>query len=67
MIIRSPVEKWCIDLAGSFPKRTRGHLYIMTAICAFSKFIILVPLRDKTAVTVAKAIMDNVFMKFDAG
>ena len=39
----------------------------MTAICAFSKFIILIPLRNKTAVTVAKAIMDNVFMKFGAG
>ena len=39
----------------------------MTAIHTFFKFIILVPLRDKTAITIAKAIMNNVFTKFDAG
>jgi len=38
----------------------------MTAICAFSKFIILVPLRDKCAITVAKAIWNNVFLKYGA-
>jgi hypothetical protein len=39
----------------------------MTAICTFSKFTILAPLRDKTAITVAKAIMEHVFTKFGCG
>ena len=67
MITGSPVERWRIDLAGPFPKSTRGHLYIMIAICAFSKFIFLAPLCDKNAITVVKAIMDNVFLKFSGG
>src|SRR5260370_16950064 len=29
--------------------------------------MILVPLRDKTAISVAKAIMENVFLRFGAG
>jgi len=55
------------DLAGPFPKSTKGHTYILTAICAFTKFIILVPLRDKTAISVAKAIFEKVFLRFGAG
>jgi len=31
-----------------------------------TKFIILVPLRDKTAISVAKAIFEKVFLKFGA-
>ena len=67
MTMGSPVERFCIDLAGPFPKSSSGHVYIMKAICAFSKFTILVPLRDKTAITVAKAIMEHVFTKFGCG
>ena len=67
MVIGSPFERWGIDLAGPFPKSNGGHLYILTAICVFSKYIVLRPLRDKQATTVAKAIFENVFMKFGAG
>jgi len=67
MVLGAPVERWSIDLARKFPQSSTGYLYIMTAICAFSKFIVLVPLRDKTAMTVATAIYDHVFLKYGAG
>jgi len=67
LLTGSPVERWACDLAGPFPKSTKGHTYILTAICAFTKFIILVPLRDKTAISVAKAIFEKVFLRFGAG
>jgi len=67
LLTRSPVEKWACDLAGPFPKSTKGHTYILTAICGFTKFIILVPLRDKTGIFVAKAIFEKVFLRFGAG
>jgi len=67
LLTGSPVERWACDLAGPFPKSTKGHAYILTAICAFTKYIILVPLRDKTAIFVAKAIFEKVFLKFGAG
>jgi len=63
----APVERWACDLAGPFPKSTKGHVYILTAICVFSKYIVLVPLRDKKAITVARAIYERVFLKYGAG
>jgi len=64
LLTGSPVERWACDLAGPFPRSTKGHTYILTAICAFTKFIILVP---QNAIFVAKAIFEKVFLKFGAG
>jgi len=67
LLTGAPVERWACDLAGPFPKSTKGHVYILTAICVFSKYIILVPLRDKKAITVANAVYVRVFLKYGAG
>ena len=42
-------------------------MYILTAVCMFSKYIVLVSLRDKTAAMVARAIMHQKFLRFGAG
>jgi len=67
MVMGAPVERWSVDLAGPFVKSSQGFVYILTAICAFTKFIVLVPLRDKTAIAVARAIWEEVFLKYGAG
>jgi len=67
LLTGSPVERWACDLAGPFPKSTKGHVYILTAICTFTRFIILVPLKDKTTISVATAIFEKIFLKFRAG
>jgi len=67
LLTGAPVERWACDLAGPFPKSTKEHVYILTAICVFSKYIILVPLRDKKAITVANVIYERVFLKYGAG
>src|SRR2546425_2788438 len=66
MLVGSPWSRIQIDLSGPFPKSSNGYNYIMTNICAFTKYIILVPLRDKCAITVAKAIWTHVFLKYGA-
>jgi len=67
LLTGAPIERWACDLAGPFPKSTKGHVYILTAICVFTKYIVLFPLRDKKARTVAKAIYERVFLKYGAG
>src|SRR6266516_5056940 len=62
-----PCELWCIDLAGDYVKTFTGYKYIFTALDSFSKFIVLVPLRDKKAITVATAFWNHVFIKFGIG
>jgi len=69
LLTGAPVERWgwACDLARPFLMSTKGHVYILTASCVFSKYIILVLLRDKKAITVANAIYERVFLKYGAG
>ena len=67
MVLGAPVERWVCDLAGPFPISSHGHVYILTAVCVFSKYIVLVPLSDKSTSSVARAIMHHVFLKYGAG
>ena len=66
LTLGAPVERWACDLAGRFPKFSSGNVYILTAVCVFTKFIVLVSLRDKMAISVARALMKQVFLKFGA-
>ena len=62
-----PTEPWetlAIDLL-QLPLTTEGHKYLLVAIDHFSRFSILVPLTDKTATSVARALIDEVFCKFN--
>ena len=45
----------------------KGHVYIFTCVDVFFKFIVLVALRDKHAITVACAIMHQVFLRYGPG
>ncbi len=47
------------------PTSGEGHQYLLVAIDHFSRYSILVPLKDKTATTVATAFIDNVFYPFN--
>jgi len=63
MLVGGPGERFQIDLCGPFPM-SNGFKYTFTAICPFSKFGICVPIRNKEASTVAKAIVDQIFLKW---
>src|SRR2546425_805570 len=67
MTMGSPFERWSCDLAGPFPRSHNGFVYILTAVCVFSKFLILIPLRDKSAIAVAHALWKYVFLQFGVG
>ena len=64
-VLDAPVDCWACDLAGPFPT-SRGNVYTLTAICVFTKYMILIPIQNKTAITVARAIMHHVFLKYGA-
>ena len=63
----APVECWACDLAGPFPVSTKGYVYILTTLCIFFKYIVLVPLREKYAIRMARAIMTYVFLRYGVG
>ena len=51
-----------IDLTGPHPTSRQGHVYILTAIDAYTRYLVAVPLRNKTAVSVANALVEHVFL-----
>ena len=57
-------ERLSIDLTGPHPRSRRGHVYILTVVCPFSKFCECLPLSNKEAVTVARALVDEVFCRY---
>jgi hypothetical protein len=57
------MDRLAVDLTGPHPSSTKGYVYILTAIDVFSRFLVAVPLRNKTAQTVADALYRNVFCK----
>jgi transposase InsO family protein len=53
-----------VDLTGPHIPSRQGATYILTAIDAFTRFLVAVPLRDKRAITVAEALVDRVILPF---
>ena len=59
------MQRLHIDLMGPLLK-SRHYKYLMSAVCPFSKYLIAVPLPDKSAVNVAKALVKHVFFIYGA-
>ena len=60
------MRKVHIDLTGPHPRSKNGFTYILTVICQFTKYLIAVPLRDKTALSVARALVKHVYLVYGA-
>jgi transposase InsO family protein len=61
-----PFEKLAIDITGPLPVTKSGHRYILGVIDYFSKFIMLIPLRNTDSMTVAEAIFKKWICLFGA-
>ena len=62
----APFQKFHIDLTGPHRRSSGGHVYLLTGICCFTKYLIVVPLRDKSALTVANALLKHVYLIYGA-
>lgn len=57
-------EKISIDTVGPLPITKEGNRYLVTTNCNLSKFLIPISVPDKSARTVAKALVENIFLIF---
>ena len=62
----APFQKFHIDLTGPHRRSSGGHVYLLTGICCFTKYLVVVPLRDKSALTVANALLKHVYLIYGA-
>ena len=58
------LEKGSIDVTGSHPKSTKQNQYTLTAVDHFQNWAETLALRNRTAPTVARALMVHVFSRF---
>lgn len=49
----------CIDTIGPFQKSNLGNVYAVTIQCELTKYVVIQPIPNKEASTVAKAIFEN--------
>ena len=65
--VSAPWQRLFLDLTGPHPISTSGFRYLATLMDGFTKFLIVVPLKNKSALTVARAIVDRVYTVFGVG
>ena len=51
-----PGARWSLDLVGPLTETEKGNVYILTAEDVFTRYPVAVPIPDRTAETVAKAL-----------
>lgn len=59
-----PFDVVLIDLIGKLPRSNSGHCFAVTIICDLTKYLITVPIANKEANTVARAIFEHLILKF---
>ena len=60
----SPWDMLSVEVMGPFISSRKGKRYILSIFDCFSKYLILVPLRDHTAPTVSRALYERVLGYF---
>ena len=58
----APMEVLHVDLTGPHVM-SQGYRYMMTACDSFTRFVIAVPIRNKTAISTARALVQEVILK----
>ena len=60
----SPFEHLHMDIIGPVVPSTRGSKYILSIIDGFSKYLLCFPMRDQTAITVTRILINHVISKY---
>lgn len=61
---QSPFDVVIIDTIGPFQRSHKGNVYAVTMICDLSKYLVVVPIPNKSAKEVAKAIFEKFILVY---
>lgn len=59
-----PFDYVSMDIVGPLPQSRHGNKYILSIIDQFSRYLILIPMADMTAETVAKHVVEKLVLPF---
>jgi transposase InsO family protein len=58
------MERLHLDLTGPHVRSKRGCVYILTCIDPFTKYAEAIPIRDNTATTVDRVLMEEIYPRY---
>lgn len=61
---QKPFDEVIVDTVGPLTKSENNNVYAVTMICNLSKYLIMTPVQDKTAKSIAKAIFENLILQY---
>lgn len=59
-----PLQRVAIDIVGPIPRSSSGHEWLLVVSDHFTKFVQAFPMRNTSAVTLAKKVMDEYICRF---
>jgi len=57
-------DRVIVDTIGPLPKSDNGNEYAVTLICDLTKYLVAIPIANKSANTVAKVIFESFILRF---
>jgi len=57
-------DRVIVDTIGPLPKSDNGNEYAITLTCDLTKYLVAIPIANKSANTVAKAIFESFILRF---
>lgn len=57
-------DKVIVDTIGPLPRSENGNEYAVTLICDLTKYLVAIPVPNKSAKTIAKAIFESFILKY---
>jgi len=64
MCVGAPWEKVAIDITGPPPPSVKGNKFMITVLDHFTKYAFAFPVRSHDAITVAKYLVERVFLVY---
>jgi len=64
MWVGAPWERVAIDITGPHPQSTKGNKFMITVLDHFTKYAFAFPVRSHDTITVAKYLVERVFLVY---
>lgn len=63
-VVTRPWQKLYIDFLGPYPRSKNGYCYILIILDQLSRYVLLKPLKNATAISLVKYLEEDVFLRF---
>ena len=64
IVAERPFQKVMIDVCGPLPKSQKGYQYILGLVDVFSRYVMMIPMKETTTATIVDAIMSRWISNF---